>query len=231
MVDERVVVVGAAGKHDGVASGAASGLDGVRAGLGQQRFERALGFIGLLDGAHGLVEGDAERAFQVIHELAVAVLGGVPMEQRVVEGDAPVFGGVVGAFHHHGIALHHGAHRYAGGRRVLAGHGGDDGHEDAVDAGARELVDVPVHQLRGEADGVGCDLGQPFFEHGACGRMGKADGETERAQQRVPERHGVPERQDARDADGDAAVGRDLLDGPVLEEELLARLEEVFARF
>ena len=50
MVDERVVVVGAAGKHDGVSSGAASGFDGVRAGLGQQRFERALGFVRLPDG-------------------------------------------------------------------------------------------------------------------------------------------------------------------------------------
>ena len=50
VVDERVVVVGAAGKHDGVGSGAASGFDGVRAGLGQQRFERALGFVRLPDG-------------------------------------------------------------------------------------------------------------------------------------------------------------------------------------
>ena len=151
------------------------------------------------------------------------------MEQRVVEGDAPVLCGIVGAFHHHGVALYDGAHGYAGGCGVLAGHGGDDGHEDTVDAGACEFVDVAVHQLRGEADGVGCDLGQSFFEHGARGRTGEADGEPERAQQRIPERHGVPERQNARDADGDAAVGRDLLDGPVLEEELLACFEEVFA--
>ena len=50
VVDERVVVIGAAGKHDGVGSSAASGFDGVRAGLGQQRFERALGFVRLPDG-------------------------------------------------------------------------------------------------------------------------------------------------------------------------------------
>ena len=50
VVDERVVVVGTASKHDGVGPGAASGFDGVRAGLGQQRFERALGFVRLSDG-------------------------------------------------------------------------------------------------------------------------------------------------------------------------------------
>ena len=50
MVDERVVVVGTAGKHDGVGPGAASGFDGVCAGFGQQRFERALGFVRLPDG-------------------------------------------------------------------------------------------------------------------------------------------------------------------------------------
>ena len=165
VVDERVVVVGARSEHDGVGAGAARLLDDLGAAFDKAIAERSLRRIRRSDRTQRDLIGDAERLAQVGGELAVAVLVGIPVEQRRVEGDAEALLGVVRVAHHQGVSLDHRAHPQARVLDVLGGHGGDDGHEYAVDPGVGEIAQMPVDELRREADGVGGHVGKsPFVQ-------------------------------------------------------------------
>ena len=58
--------------------------------------------------------GDPELPGHILLQLPVHVLFSVPVEQRCVEGDIPFPGGIVGVPNDDGVALHHGAHGFAG---------------------------------------------------------------------------------------------------------------------
>ena len=133
VVDEVVVLVGAAGEDDGVLAVCLYFFHYLHATFLKLRAEGALCCICHLDGAAHKVRVDAKLLAHPLGELAVAVLAGVPVPQRAVKWHAPALRGVVGVVDHHGVALDHGAHALCRGRGALAFDDGDDGHEDAVD--------------------------------------------------------------------------------------------------
>ncbi len=227
VVHQGVVMVRAAGQHHGVGAVAACLRQHFGTAFLQRAVECLLRRARLLQRLRGGLLGNLERVLEVLLQLKRAVFLGEPVEQRVVEGDVPAALGVVGVLHHQRVALHHGAHGLAVLRRVFRGHGGDDGHEDAVDALFVQVAQVAVHQLGGEAHGVGRHGGKAVLVYGARAGVRELHGEAQRLQQRFPEGHGVPVGKHARHADDRVLAGRHGGAGPVLEQQLLALVVEV----
>ena len=95
VVDERVVLVGAAGEHHGIAAARLDLLHDLQGAGLQLGAEGELGGVCLLDRLAGELFWDAEAVAHPRAELALAVLGRVPVPQRGVEGHAPAALGVV----------------------------------------------------------------------------------------------------------------------------------------
>ena len=226
VMDERVVVIGARGEHHGVGAVLLCLLDHHGAACLQGCREALLRSVALSHGGQAGRLVDAPGLGHVRAELAPAVGLGVPVEQRILVARA-AFLGVVGVAHHHGVALHHRTHALACGMGVLGFDRGDRGHEDEVDAGRLELADVAVHELGGEAHGVGGDGGQALLVHAACGGAAHADLESQRPPERFPEGQRVPvaeHKRDAHDLALSPAQGFDLV---VAAKKLQALVEEV----
>ena len=226
VMDERVVVVGARGEHHGVGAGLLCLLDHHGAACLQGCREALLRGVALGHGGQAGCLVDAPGLGHVRAELALAVGLGVPVEQRVFVARA-AFLGVVGVAHHHGVALHHRAHALACGMGVLGFDRGDRGHEDEVDAGRLELADVAVHELGGEAHGVGGDGGQALLVHATRGGAAHADLKSQRPPERLPERQRVPIAEHERDAHDLALALAQRFDLVVAAKKLQALVEEV----
>ena len=207
VVDQLVVLIGAAGQHHRVAVlGVAAVQHGLAGGF-QLIGEAGLGGVAGGDGLPGQGRVDAERGGHILGQLAVPVGVVVPVEQRRVKGDAPAALGVVRVADDDGVALDHRAHRLAGGGGAVGLDGGDGGHEDAVHLPFGQVPQMAVDQLGREADGVRRDGGQAFLVQGAGALARQLDLEAQAAPEGVPEGHGLPEGEHPGDADGHAAVG------------------------
>ena len=227
MVDQLVVLVGAAGQHHRVAVfGVAAVQHRLPGGL-QLVGEAGLGCVAGGDGLPGELGADAKGGGHVVGQLAVPVGVVVPVEQRRVEGDAPAALGVVRVADDDGVALDHRAHGLAGGGGAVGLDGGDGGHEDAVHLPPGQVPQVAVDQLGREADGVRSDGGQALLVQGAGALARQLDPEAQAAPEGVPERHGLPEGEDPGDADGHPAVGGQGGGVVVGEEQLFPQGKQV----
>ena len=83
----------------------------------------------------------------------------------------------------------------------------------------------PCTSFAGEADSVGWEAQDDLLRTWRAWTGGRGGWRTRASATAFQNGMVSQNARTARDADGDAAVGRDLLDGPVLEEELLARAE------
>ncbi len=113
VVHQRVVVVGAPRQHHGVGAVVARLRQHFRSAFLQGAMERILRSARLLQCVLRCRLGDMEGVLEVLLQLKRAVLFGEPMEQGVVEGNAPAARGVVRVLHHQRVALHHSAHGLA----------------------------------------------------------------------------------------------------------------------
>jgi len=227
VVHQRVVVVGTPGEHDGVSALGLDLFEHARAFGQQLGAEGILRGVGLRDGRLHEVAANAEGLAHPGRELLLAVGGGVPVPQRVVELHAEALLGVIRIADDHRVALHHGAHRLARLFGVLGRNRGDDRHEYAVDTAFHQVAHVSVHELRREADGVGRHCGQAVLEQRAVALARELHVEAQCAPERRPERRVVPEGQHARQADGQVALLAQLFHRVILEQQLLAQLVQV----
>ena len=227
VVDQRVVVVRARSDHHRVAAVLVHVLEHLPAAQLQLVLKRLLRAVRLLGRLGNQVGIDIEGLLAPRLELAVSVALVVPVEQRRIERNAETLLRVIGIAHHVGVSLYDGAHPLAGRGGVFGGHRRDDGHEDAVDAGVDEIADVPVDELGREAHGVGCDVRQTALVHRLGAASRDAHLKAERAEERRPERHGVPELEHTGNADRDIAPPADGNRGVRLEQQLLAVDKEI----
>ena len=133
-------------------------------------------------------------------------------------------------FDHHGVALHHGAHRDARFGTILGWHRRDDGHEDAIDPHASELAHMSMHDLRWEAHRVRRDRRQAVFVHFPRAQARELHIEAQRAQKRRPKRRSVPQGQHARQAHGYMAFRAQRTHRPFFKQKALAHRKQVRRR-
>ena len=214
VVDFRVDVVGASGKHDAAAVVLLHVGEGFEAFLLDVVFEDLVFGVGGLDSSFGLFAADARPCEllddTVDHEL---VVGEVEVRVHVAHVGVTQFG-----------------HVRADDERIV----GDDravvvvvrvGHEvvlvtdarveDRLHALVEKPFDVAVHELGRVADVLGGDRFDAGFEQFVAGTAGDHHLETERGEQREPERVVLVHVERARDANlasggvlvGEAAVG------------------------
>ena len=214
VVDFRVDVVGASGKHDAAAVVLLHVGEGFEAFLLDVVFEDLVFGVGGLDSSFGLFAADARPCEllddTVDHEL---VVGEVEVRVHVAHVGVTQFG-----------------HVRADDERIV----GDDravvvvvrvGHEvvlvtdarveDRLHALVEKPFDVAVHELGRVADVLGGDRFDAGFEQFVAGTAGDHHLEAQRGEQREPERVVLVHVEGARDADfasggvlvGEAAVG------------------------
>ena len=210
VVDFRVDVVGASGKHDAAAVVLLHVGEGFEAFLLDVVFEDLVFGVGGLDSSFGLFAADARPCEllddTVDHEL---VVGEVEVRVHVAHVGVTQFG-----------------HVRADDERIV----GDDravvvvvrvGHEvvlvtdarveDRLHALVEKPFDVAVHELGRVADVLGGDRFDAGFEQFVAGTAGDHHLETERGEQREPERVVLVHVERARDADfatGGGLVGK-----------------------
>ena len=206
MVHKRVVMVGTAREHHRVGARVSRRFKSGATPLDELTLETFLRIVSHANrlASHAFV--NAERLAHICAKLTIAIGRRKPMEQRRVERRVPHTRRIVAALYHHGIALHHGAHRYACFGTILGWHRSDNRHKNAIDAHAGELANVAVHNLRGEAYRVRRDRRQTVFVHASRAQTRKLHVKAERAQKRRPKRRGVPQRQHARQTHGNVAL-------------------------
>ena len=217
MVHERIVMIGSAREHDRVGARLARGVESGTAPLNKLALEAFLSIIGHANSLARHIFVNTERLAHIRAQLAIAIGRREPMEQRRVERHIPRARRIVAALDHHGVSLHHGAHRNACFGTILGWHCRDDGHEDAIDPHASELAHVAMHDLRREAHRVRRDRGQAVFVHAPRAQARELHVEAQRAQKRRPKRRSVPQGQHARQTHGYMTLRAQRARGPLFE--------------
>ena len=230
MVHERIVMIGSAREHDRVGARLARGVESGTAPLDKLALEAFLSTVGHANSLARHIFVNTERLAHISAQLAIAIGRREPMEQRRVERHIPRARRIVAALDHHGVSLHHGAHRNACFGTILGWHCRDDGHEDAIDPHASELAHVAMHDLRREAHRVRRDRGQAVFVHAPRAQARELHVEAQRAQKRRPKRRSVPQGQHARQTHGYMALRAQRARGPLFEQKALARRKQVHRR-